>query len=84
MSETKYSGGMTQLDNQIFNSFSCSSCAGDKSMLLAWLAEEHQGKKMNILPSWITGFCYDVYDEHKSVYMWATFKTKGTACRRCI
>ena len=55
-SETKYSGGMTQLDNQIFNSFSGSSCAGDTSMLLAWLAEEHSGKKMNILPSWITGF----------------------------
>ena len=37
---------------------------------------------MNILPSWITGFWYDVYDEHKSV--WATFKTKGTACIKCI
>ena len=81
-SATMYSVGKTQLDNQIFNSFSCSSCTGDKSMLLAWLAEEHQAKKMNILPSWITGFWYDLYDEHKSV--WATFKTTGTACMWCI
>ena len=52
------------------------------AMLLAWLAEEHSGKKMNILPSWISGFWYDVYDEHMSV--WATFKTTGTACMWCI
>ena len=37
---------------------------------------------MNILPSWITGCWYDLYDEHKSV--WATFKTTGIACMWCI
>ena len=37
---------------------------------------------MNILQIWITGFGYDVYDEHKSV--WATFKTTNTACMWCI
>ena len=86
--ETKYSCGLTQLDNQIFNGFSCSSWAADKSLsaMVGWWTP---GKKMNIPPSWFSCFWYDVCGEHSHTELWtvwATFKTTGigTACMRCI
>ena len=72
----------------IFNGFSCSSWAADKS-LLAMVGWWTPGKKMNIPPSWFSCFWYDVCGEHSHTELWtlwATFKTTGigTACMRCI